>query len=309
MSAGVERRQVQARDDRLARGIALESCAAPLAVEIGHGLAGLRADSDGVDDDPRRLRLPHRLLDIALQILAVRDEHHDLVAPVLVDEQVEAPRQAHSERGARRGDDPGLHRVEEERERIGVQGQGNQRVGLTFEGHEAETVALEPGDQRGQRLAGQEEPVGRDVLRGHGAGAVEDEHHVHPFALDLLAHDPPLRAGEGQDDARSTQQQERLTNVAPSLRGATHHAGPERTRHQPRGAVAVAPGEPRFEGGDRGQREQADQPGRRLEDHVGLMRGPPAVPRPTARPPTRAAPPQRQGPEKRAPDNGERRWS
>jgi hypothetical protein len=162
-----------------------------------------------VHDDARLLGPRHRGLDLALEVLSVRDEDHHLVRALLVHEEVETAPEPGAQRRARGRHGPRLDRVEEEPERVGVERQRHERVRLALEGHEAEAVAGQSRNERDEGLPGEEEAGGGDVLRGHGAGRVEHEHDVDAFALHLLAHDPPLRPREGEHESRSGDEEER----------------------------------------------------------------------------------------------------
>ena len=151
----------------------------------------------------------------------------------------------------------------------------HEGIGLAFEGDEAEAVAGKAGHQGSEGLAGEEEPVGGHVLRGHGARGVEDEHDVHTLALHLLPDDPPLRTGEGEDEAGSRHEQQGEAHEAPRLRRPAHDARPERPGHEQGRARAVPPRAEGLESRRQRQQQQAEKPPGRGEDHARLTRGPP----------------------------------
>ena len=167
-----------------------------------------------MDHDPGFLGLAHRLVDLAFEVFAVGHEDHHPVAPLLVHEHREAAGQAHPQRGPGRGDDTRLHGLEEETHRVGVQGEGDQGIGLAFEREEAEAIALEAGDEGLERGPGEEEAIGGHVFGGHRAGGVEGEDDVDALALHLLPHDAPLRAGQREDDPGHPHQHEHETQQA-----------------------------------------------------------------------------------------------
>ena len=228
----------------------------------------------------RRLGLAYRRVDLALEVLAVRHEHHHLVAPLLVHEHLEAPREALPQGRAGRGHEARRGRVEKETHGVGVEGEGYERVGLALEGHEGEAIAFEARDQAQKRRAREEEPVRGHVGGGHGAGAVEDEHHVGALAFDLLAHHAPLRAGQGEDDSREAQQHEGQTKESPALALSPDHPRPERPGHEARHAAAVAPRKEDLEAGQEGQGVEGEEPGGRGEDHAALLTPGPRAGRP-----------------------------
>ena len=297
----LERRHVEPRDDGVAALVALVAGGAALGVQLGHGLATLGADAHGEDDDARLLGPLHRLLDLARQVLAVRDQHHRLVAAVLVDEGLEPFREAGPERRAGRGHDAGLDGLQEQAERVGVERQRDERVGLALERHEREAVALEPGDELQERLACQEEPARRDVCGRHRAGGVEHQHDVLALALHLLAHDAPLRPRERQDHAGGAEEQQGEPQPDPARAGAPHDPTPERAGDQGREPRLVAPGEPGGrEAGER-QREQGEEPRGGFEDHA---RHHAQAARPRAGRPRRRARPRPRARSGRAPGSG-----
>ncbi len=288
---GLEGRGVQTRNHRRPGGIALVSGLPTVRVELGHRLPGLGADPHSVHDDPRLLRALDGLVDVALEVLPVGDEDQHLVAALLVDEGVEALREADPEGRAGRGHDAGLDGLEEQPHRVGVQREGGERVGLSFERDQGEAVPFEARHELQEGLPGQEEPVGCHVRGGHRTRRVEGQHHVHALALDLLAHDPPLRPGQGHDHSRRAEQQQGKANPPPALVGAAHHAAPEGPGHQPGEPVPVPTHQPHLEPDREGQREEREEPTGGLEDHDGLlMPAPPSGrwPRP-ARPPANSA--------------------
>ena len=303
----LERRGVQARDHRRPRGVALVSRRPTLGIEVGHRLPRLGADPHRVHDDAGLLRGLHRLIDLALEVLPVGDEHEDLVSTLLVDEGLEPLGKAHAQRRAGSGNDAGFDGLEEEPHGVGIQGEGRQGIGLPLEGHEGETVPLEAHHELEERLTGQEEPVRRDVRRGHRARRVEHENHVHALPLDLLAHDPPLRPGQRHDHSRRSQQQQRQPDPAPAFVGPADDAAPEGACHEACEPIAVAAGEPDLGIGDERQGEERKQPPRRIENHVRLlMPAPPSGPRSRRGPRQRGAPRQRAAPAERGPDTGGR---
>ena len=278
----VERRHVEARDDRVAGLVALVAGYLAVGVHLGHRLAGLGADADREHHDARFLRARHRLLHVPGEVLAVGHQHQRLVAPVLVDEAVEPLGEAGAERGAGGRHDPGLDRLEEEAERVGVERQRDERVGFALERHEREAVPREPRDQREQRLAREEEAARRHVGRGHRAGGVEHQHDVLAFALDLLAHDSPLRARQRDDREARAQQQQRYAQRAEPRVGPSHDAAPERTRDEGREPLLVAAAEPRRRYARERQQRETEEPRGCFEDHAGTTRRPDAHSSPAA---------------------------
>ena len=293
----LQRLRVQPGHDRVAAVVALVPCDATGGVRLGDRLPGLGADSDGVNDHPCLARAAHGAVDLALEVLPVRDEHHHLVAPLHVDEGVEPLGEAHAHRGARCRHDARLDGFEEEPERVGVERQRHERVRFALECHQREAVTLEPRHQLQQRLARQEEPAGRHVRGRHGSRGVEQQHDVDSLALHLLAHDPPLRPGERDDQPRGAEQQQRHARPAPALRPLAHDARPKRERDQGAEPLAVAPRQPRVAGGHRRQQHEREQPVWRREDHRGLLTpAPRAALRPTAAPPLPTARPRPRAP-------------
>ena len=214
------------------------------------------------------------------------------------------------ERGAGSGDQPGLHGVEEQAERVGVERQRRERVGVALEGHRGRSGRPRGArPARDERLPREEEAVGRHVLGGHRARAVEHEHDVDALALDLLAHDAPLRPRQREHHARR-----RRAGRARGGRSASARAGRRTTRpHSGRAtsradAVAVAPRSAR----PRPARSAAARADRRAsgsaEDH-GVTPGPRAGRPPTTARRARAAPWPPAAPGRTARGTGGRRTS
>ncbi len=301
----LERLGVKAGHHRGAVGGLLVAVALAARVEVGHGLSGRRAHPDRVNHHSRLLRLADRRLHLPLEVLAVGNEHHHLVAASLVHERGEAPGQAGSQGAARRWDGAGLESVEEEADGVGIEGEGDERVGIAFERHEGETVAVEAGDEIHESGLRQVEAIRRHVLRGHGARRVEDDHDVHPLALHLLAHDAPLGASEGEDDPCRAHEDQGQSEQTPVFPGSPHDLGPEGARDDEGGSGAIATRGPGLREPRQGQGQKRPEPERLREDH-GLTPAPLEVrPGPAGpRPPASRRP--RPGPEGRARGSGGR---
>ena len=191
---------------------------APVCVADRNPRPGRTADADGVNRHALVGRGLRCVGHVALQVLAIGQQHEDaVVVPVLVEQPPRLLDRA-GDVGALAGNQLGIESVQGLAEGVVVQRQRAQREGAPGEGNQAHAVALQPGDEVEDPEPRALQPVGREILRQHAARGVHGEEDVDALALHLPPLVAPLRPGDGGESKQHRQQPQPALEI-PQARG------------------------------------------------------------------------------------------
>ncbi len=185
--------------DGVAFGVA-HPVAGAVGVGLGNEGAGLGADADGEDEDVFLGGAARPFGDLGVGLAAVGEEHEAVVAGGAFVEGLNGELEGAADLAAAARDGEGIDGLDGLGDGGVVGGEGGLQVGVAGEDDEADAVAGEQGEQVLGGELGAGEAVGDEVVREHGARAVDGEDDVAPaLALGLLFL-PPTRAAGGEDE-------------------------------------------------------------------------------------------------------------
>ena len=224
----LQQRLVQARLDRVAVLILDER---GVALLIGHAqhLAFRRADANGENAHPRLLRLfgGGHGVGVGVVIFAIGKEHHNSMIVVTFLESSQRGADGGRQGGAALGHDADRNGTDRLLEGLIVRVRGACRKPLAGENHQAEAVRFCQPHQVNRSQFGAFQAVGGNVPRQHAARSVQGHDDVQALEMGFLPGEPPLRTGQGQQEAGQGGDHQPHAELFPRGRNADRHRRPE----------------------------------------------------------------------------------
>ena len=265
---------VQPRAHGVARLVVHDADDVPSLVLGGHDLALRGADPERIDGDPLGCGLLGLLQALALEILAVAEEHHRLLVSRLGRKSLGRHVDGAPDVGSPAGDDRRVERVHVLEERVMVQRHGALHERVSGERDETYPVARKLVHEILDRELHPSEACRLHVVRVHALGRVDHEEQIDPLTLHRLPVHPLLRARQraeahGDGERRDPHAQPPAERRRERRVGGTK-AGARKQRQRP-GAEALGTSEEREQ--ERDTDRSDEEPHGVCESHGHSPRG------------------------------------